>query len=67
MASGLEMEERLLFYGVNMLGNNLSIDKGVECAAFVLPYTADTSFAVGNPAMMGTKETMDKIIFKFFV
>src|SRR3990172_1033241 len=65
MASGLEMEEWLLFYRVNMLGNNLSIDKGVECAAFILPYTADASFAVGNPAMMGTKETMDKFDFKF--
>jgi hypothetical protein len=66
-ASRLELKEWFFFYGVYMLGNYLSIDKGIERATFVFPDTANTPFAVSNLAVMGAEEAIDIVFIGFIV
>ena len=67
MASGLEVKERLFFYRVYVVGDNLAIDKCIERAAPVFSDTADASFAIGNLAMMRAQKAMNKIFFSFTI
>lgn len=67
MASGLKVEEGFFFDGVYVLGDNLSIDKGIERSAPVFAHPADAPFAIGNLAMMRTEKTVDKIFISFIV
>ncbi|MBI3592865.1 MAG: hypothetical protein HY099_05240 [Nitrospirae bacterium] len=50
-----------------MLGNYLAIDKGIERAAFVLPDTANTPFAVSNLAVMGAEKAVNIVFFRFII
>jgi hypothetical protein len=48
------MIERLLFNGVQVLGDDCSIGMGIEDASLVLPHLTDAEFSIGDDALMAT-------------
>src|SRR3990170_4302090 len=66
-ASGLELKKWFFFYWVYMLGNYLTVDKGIQRAAFVLPDTTNTPFAVSNLAVMGAEKAVNIVFFRFII
>ncbi len=58
-ASWKEVEERLLFNGVDVPGDHLVIDKSVQYAVPVLAYGANTAFARHYKAAMTAQAALD--------
>jgi hypothetical protein len=54
-----EVEERLFLYGIDVLGDDLIIDKAVESACPVLPYGADTPLTFRDKTSMTAKTAKD--------
>ena len=51
------MEKRLLFYGVDILGNQLTINQAVKFAGLVFAHPAKSPFTILDMAVMVAKTT----------
>jgi len=50
--TGQKIEQRLFFDGINVFGNQPTVDKTVQDSIPVFPYPANTAFALFYVAMM---------------
>lgn len=65
-APGLEMVKGFFFYGIDIFGNNASIDMGIEFAIPVFPDLANTPSRGIDNTPVSTKMAADSILLQFF-
>jgi hypothetical protein len=46
------VKQRFFLDRIDMFGDEIAVDQGVECSSPVLPYPADPPFAIGDQTVM---------------
>jgi hypothetical protein len=57
------VKKRFLFYGINILADQLSVYQTVEDTCTVFPHLADASFAIFDMTPMAAQETFNGFLF----
>jgi hypothetical protein len=58
-AAGQKVKQGLFLNGINMFRHQPAIDQAVQNPALILPHPADATMPILDPAVMGTKFTVD--------